>query len=253
MDVPSKLVMAGFRSIIIRTETGLSRKQVQCLRNRLNVQGPGESGPLPYSESILLQRSRAAEATLFMLNYLNIVNNPDPTCGMDILAVVAAHKTYVENHGALRGGRVDLDCFLEIDDAWVLARDYREQVVTMRPCKTCFIKFVTSIHHTHSNCPLCNGVTVRDEEPASNGKLVKQLIDVLPSLRRRLAWGETVVEVAQELNLSQEEVHLSVRLNNLPAATQRLIGDCSMTIQELQSKIDEMGEVFLESLADMAA
>ncbi len=156
-----RMAPCGFRSAIIRAQTGLTRKQVASLRKRLGIVGPAESGPLPQAHSILSGKAKAMEASLFMLNYLYLAKTP--RVDVDIDAVIAAHDQYFHCHAAIRNGQVDLENFLDIDDAWVVARDYRALEVMMRSCSGCHIQFVSSIHDGRQCCPICNGAVVRTD------------------------------------------------------------------------------------------
>lgn len=203
------LVKAGFRSAIIRLHTGLTRKQVTSLRKKLGVCGPSESGPLPNAESLLVKRPVSLEASLFMLAYL--ITAEKPREAIDIHAVMAAHTQYLDSHSSLRGGNMDLENILELDDAWLVARDYRSQEVTMRTCNSCHVEFVASINHRRHACPLCDGVQVRDpfhcdfaDRPVST-RSVGELIEFSHKVSQWENWGYSAEEIRSELSLSSHE------------------------------------------------
>lgn len=204
------LVKAGFRSAIIRLHTGLTRKQVTSLRKKLGVCGPSESGPLPNAESLLVKRAVSLEASLFMLAYLITADKPREA--VDIHAVMAAHTQYLDSHSALRGGNLDLENILELDDAWLIARDYRSQEVTMRSCSNCHIEFVASINHRRHACPLCEGVQVRDPfhcdvaDRAVSTRNVGELIEISVKVSQWENWGYKADEIKSEFALSEGEL-----------------------------------------------
>lgn len=214
-----RMARCGFRSAIIRVQTGLTRKQVASLRKRLNIVGPAESGPLPQAHSILSGKARAMEASLFMLNYLYLAKNPRND--VDIDAVIAAHDQYLHCHVGIRGGQADLDNLLEIDDAWVVARDYRGQEVMMRSCSGCHIQFVASVQDSKQCCPICNGAVVRsdlfscDAQVATTMRDVPELIELASQVSKFRNWGATDSEVCAELELNSEEYSLCLAMAKL--------------------------------------
>ncbi|NWC84073.1 hypothetical protein HX798_27870 [Pseudomonas putida] len=217
-----RMARCGFRSAIIRAQTGLTRKQVASLRKRLGIIGPAESGPLPQAHSILSGKSKAMEASLFMLNYLYLAKAP--RMEVDIDAVIAAHDQYVHCHAAIRNGRVDLDNFLDIDDAWVVTRDYRALEVMMRSCSGCHIQFVSSIHDNRQCCPICNGAVVRsdvfacDAQIAVTDRSVAELIELASPVLKFKNWGATQIEICKELRLNNDEYSLCQGLSKITKA-----------------------------------
>ncbi|MBJ2179998.1 hypothetical protein JC795_17550 [Pseudomonas veronii] len=210
------LVHVGFRSAIIRIHTGMTRKQVTSLRKREGIVGPSESGPLPNAESLLAKKEATLEASLFMLAYLITAKSPRTT--IDVEAVMAAHSQYYDCHAALRNGQLDLENVLEIDDAWVIARDYRSKEVTMRSCSTCHIEFVVSINRPKHCCPLCDGVQVRDRfhcdhaDRAVSKRSVAELIELSQKVTQWENWGYSPSEIQKELGISQKEFDACTKL-----------------------------------------
>lgn len=203
------LVHVGFRSAIIRIHTGMTRKQVTSLRKREGIVGPSESGPLPNAESLLAKKEATLEASLFMLAYL--ITAKAPRSEIDVDAVMAAHSQYYDCHAALRNGQLDLENVLEIDDAWVIARDYRSKEVTMRSCSTCHIEFVVSINRPKHCCPLCEGVQVRDRfhcdfaDRSLTHKTPAELIEMSSKVSQWINWGYSVEEIKAEYELTDKE------------------------------------------------
>ncbi|CAI9912124.1 TPA: FlhC family transcriptional regulator [Pseudomonas aeruginosa] len=217
-----RMARCGFRSAIIRAQTGLTRKQVASLRKRLGIVGPAESGPLPQAHSILSGKAKAMEASLFMLNYLYLAKTP--RVDVDIDAVIAAHDQYFHCHAAIRNDQMDLDNFLDIDDAWVVARDYRALEVMMRSCSGCHIQFVSSIHDSRQCCPICNGAVVRtdlfscDAQAVVTERSVPELIEISALVMQFKHWGCTETEICKEHGLNSDEYALCLALPKLTNA-----------------------------------
>lgn len=227
-----RMARCGFRSAIIRAETGLTRKQVASLRKRLGIVGPAESGPLPQAPSILSGKTKAMEASLFMLNYLYLAKTP--RIDVDIDAVIAAHDQYFQCHAAIRNNQVDLENFLDIDDAWVVARDYRALEVMMRSCNGCHIQFVSSIHDSRQCCPICSGAVVRtdlfvcDAQAVSTHRTVSELVELSGMTLQYKNWGCTEAEICKEQDLNSDEYMLCLALskltnNHLAAISKRFV------------------------------
>ncbi|HBN7932908.1 FlhC family transcriptional regulator [Pseudomonas aeruginosa] len=222
-----RMARCGFRSAIIRVQTGMTRKQVASLRKRLNIVGPAESGPLPLAHSILSKKARAMEASLFMLNYLYLAKSPRND--VDIDAVIAAHDQYMNCHVGVRGGQADLENLLEIDDAWVVARDYRTQEVMMRSCSGCHIQFVASVQDSRQCCPICNGAVVRtdlfscDAQTAKTDRTIPELIEMASLVQQFKNWGSTEAEIRAEHALNAEEFSLCLSMAKLPSSQLALV------------------------------
>lgn len=222
-----RMARCGFRSAIIRVQTGLTRKQVASLRKRLGIVGPAESGPLPQAQSILSGKGRAMEASLFMLNYLYLAKTPRNE--VDIDAVIAAHDQYLHCHVGIRGGQADLDNLLEIDDAWVVARDYRAQEVIMRSCNGCHIQFVSSVHDSRQCCPICSGAVVRSDRFSCDAQVVEtersvpELIELASCVLQFRNWGANMSEICKEHGMNGDEYALCLVLAKLNSAQLALV------------------------------
>lgn len=238
------LVKSGLRTVILVSETGMSRKQITAIRRRLGLRGSADSGPLPHSENILGNRAMCLEASLFMQAYLMIAKNPKVE--IDILSVIAAHSHYLECHAAIRGGKVDLDHFLELDKGWVLARDFRGYGIVMRNCESCHIEFVSSINDRRHSCPICSGVTIEtpEESDEATGSLsLQEIISKVGEVRKSCNWGVTDEEICADLNLSETELAVAKQLAQLSPRELKALTEKASGTAEIIEFIREHGNL----------
>jgi flagellar transcriptional activator FlhC len=242
-DMNELLVRSGLRTVILVSQTGMSRKQITAIRKRLGLRGNAESGPLPQAESLLSSRAMSLEGSLFMHSYLMIAK--DPRVEVDILAVIAAHNHYLECHGDIRGGKIDLDHFLELDRAWVLARDYRGMIVGMRSCSCCHLEFVASINDRRHNCPVCSGVTVevQNEYEINQSRTVADLIEISDKIKIMMNWGMTESELCNELGLSAGELEIAKALGALSSTELRQLADREQESADILEILRETGSL----------
>jgi len=158
------LVEQGFRTKILHVETGMSESSLRALAHGINAldgkQVRLSSGTLPEPDSILRTRSANAEGTIFMLIYLRIAGEEKASRNIDIDAVIKAHRIYLEHRS-----RFGIDCTdkpLDINRAWVLARDYRvphpqyPRSLELRRCIDCGAPYLVVSRQRHQpQCPFC--------------------------------------------------------------------------------------------------
>lgn len=212
-DLGTLLVRSGLRTAIIVAETAMTRKQITAARKKFGIRGAAESGPLPQAESLLANRPMTLEASLFMHAYLLIANQPK--AGVDIKAVLAAHAHYLDCHGAIRGGRVDVDTMLELDRAWVLARDYRSMSLGMRSCHNCHIEFVASFNDRRQACPICSGTNIKSSTHANDAppmRSIEEFIEISEKVKNQINWGNSDDEIIADLALRDDELDLCKEL-----------------------------------------
>ncbi len=244
-ELAIKLVKAGMRNCIIRTEVGLTRKRISLLRKNLNVLSASDTGPMPEAANLLQNQKKALEATIFLLSYLAVSKDPRPQAGTDLLAVIGAHRAYETAHAALRGTRVDTDVLLDIDDCYVIARDWRSREIELRECKHCKVDFVASTRNRRQACPLCSGVQINapheeqcevgaaDAVPAGVMRTPSELIALIPQVRQQHAWGLAQAEIASRLELSMLELAVVLAIDSLPRAVQAEIAVSNVSAAEL--------------------
>lgn len=237
-DLGTLLVRSGLRTAIIVAETKMNRKQITAARKRFGIRGNAESGPLPQAESLLSSRPLTLEASLFMHGYLLVAKQPKS--GVDIKAVLAAHTHYLDCHAGIRGGRIDTSTLLELDRAWVLARDYRSMVLGMRTCHTCHLEFVASINDRRHACPICSGVDIKCPSEAtsvSGIRTIDDFIEFAQKVKNQLNWGNSDLEIMSDLGLREDELDLCKELARLSARDLQSLVDSKQGTAEILALI----------------
>lgn len=237
------LVKAGMRTAIIAIEANMSRKQITAARKRLQIRGSSESGPLPQAENILGSRTLTLEASLFMQSYLSIAHRPKTQ--VDILSVLAAHSHYLDCHAGIRDGKIDTDCVLDLDRAWVLARDFRSIEVGMRTCHDCRIEFVAAFNDRRQACPICSGIkiTTPEQSGTTKGKTISEFVELAGQIAKQLNWGNTDDEIAKDLNLTDTEYELAKVLSRLSPREIRMVIEADRPAHEVVQVIRNRGSV----------
>lgn len=200
------MVMAGFRCTIITLHTDLTAKQVTSARKRLKVVSRGGSGPLPLGSRILSSKARIIEAALFMGAYLRGARSP--LLGIDVEATIAAHQSYLTYRDVLRLNPAES---LSIDEAWVIAREYRSKDVVMRVCRKCDLTYVALTSTNKSTCPYCSQVVVKDRfhcdviDAAMSERPAEELLALALNIQQLTNWGYSAHEIMTQLELNQSE------------------------------------------------
>ncbi|WP_237046859.1 FlhC family transcriptional regulator [Aquipseudomonas alcaligenes] len=244
-DLGIQLVKAGLRTAIIVAESGMTRKQITAARKRLNIRGNAESGPLPQAESLLGSRQLTLEASLFMHAYLMIAHQPK--VGIDIRSVVAAHTHYLDCHASLRGQQIDIETVLDLDRAWVLARDYRAMVISMRTCQDCRLEFVSSFNDRRFCCPICSGVRCKAPEESvldkRHSRTLPEYLEIAQQVAKQVNWGNTAEEIARDLQLNDDEFELARDLSKLSPREIRMVAATNLKPAAVLHHIRERGNV----------
>lgn len=151
-----RMLQAGLRPTIVEGVTCLNRKRVLTLRSSLGLSA-ARGGSMPSSVGICSNAERTLEASLFVKLYSQIASNPDDE--VDISALIESHDESVALHKEARRGRINESALLTADDAYVLARDYRQGTVWMEFCGDCRIEFLVSDRQFGRSalvsCPVC--------------------------------------------------------------------------------------------------
>lgn len=207
------MVKAGFRCTIITLHTELTAKQVTSARKRLNVVSRGGSGPLPLGSRILASKARVIEAALFMGAYLRGARKP--LLGVDVEAVIAAHQSYLGYREALNF--TPTEC-LSIDEAWVVAREYRSKDLVMRACRCCQLSYVALTSTNKSTCPYCSQSVVKDRfhcdvnDAAMSDRPAEELLALALNIQQLTNWGYSSHEIMKQLGLNQPEYLTALEL-----------------------------------------
>ena len=145
------MLKEGFRTSIVRLQTGLSSSMVRACHREIWGGENASAGSLPESHIILKERSGLIEGSVFMTIYSRL-GGDGAKDSIDVDTLIRAHRLYMK-------ARCNFDVqerrALDINRAWILARDYRSRVVNTARCSCCSTRFAYSIH-TEKSCPFCN-------------------------------------------------------------------------------------------------
>ncbi len=151
------LIELGFRTSIVHLETNLPTGRIRDLFHGWHgLAGSSlkpSSGSLPESDTILKTRANNAEGTLFVLLYLRFAGDGAKHC-INIDAIIKAHRLLTGNRA--RFGAVFTNQPLDVNQAWVLARDFRSDTLKLRRCIHCSAPYLVVDHqHNQPKCPFC--------------------------------------------------------------------------------------------------
>jgi hypothetical protein len=147
------LIRRGMRTSIVGLVTGVHPVVLRELHHEIHRRKPA-SGQLPSSSGVLRSPLIQASASAFASLYRALAQ-ADILTAVDNRAVVEAHDLYLEQVGDLAsaGGQgVPID----INHAWIIARDLTTGVVRFQFCQRCRIHYVVAdLANTPPICPLC--------------------------------------------------------------------------------------------------
>jgi flagellar transcriptional activator FlhC len=143
------LLERGARVSIVRHLTDLPRMVVRRLYREVLGVAPA-AGQLPTTARVMGTRLRQVQASLWASLYRGL-GGPGICQILDPQALLAAHDLYLQ---VARGqGHPPT---LDLNDAWVVARDLRSGAAELRPCPRCQIHYlVCSEPRLPPTCPLC--------------------------------------------------------------------------------------------------
>ena len=147
------LIRRGMRTSIVGQVTGVHPVVLRELHHEIHRRKPA-SGQLPSSGGVLRSPLIQASASAFASLYRALAA-ADIRTAVDNRALVEAHDLYLEQVGDLAsvGGQgVPID----INHAWIIARDLTTGVVRFQFCQRCQIHYVVAdLANTPPTCPLC--------------------------------------------------------------------------------------------------
>jgi hypothetical protein len=153
------------RISIVHHETGVSRAKLRALYREIHGHG-APSGQIPMIGGATIQtRAQQIHAGLFAALYERY-GGPATTRQLDIRAVVAAHDLY----RAMAPNEAPMD----LNAAWVIARDLRVGTAELRTCSACAVRYlVASASRLSPTCPFCSlhARRVRKPVPAATHPL----------------------------------------------------------------------------------
>jgi len=169
MALAIEMITIGIRTPIVSLHTGISPEILRELHHSIHGRG-AVAGQLPESTGIVAKRSDFVSASIFMNLYI-IVGGPNVHRAIDIVSLMKAYKIYTSS--IIDQSERAIDC----TDAWVLARDLRSKIISMRLCECGAYHITFEEHRLEQRCPTC-GKAERVQDPEDD--LVKKYSGVAP-------------------------------------------------------------------------
>lgn len=147
------LIRVGFRTPIVVVETDMSNSAVRDIAKIMSGGKRPSSGPMPSPNSMLNSVGALAEASLFAGIYRNLGGEAIYT-SIDVDVLICAFNLYKElRQSHFADGRDDL---LDINRAWVIARDLRSSIAWLKKCEDDGYYLVVDQQRVPSGCPWCS-------------------------------------------------------------------------------------------------
>lgn len=146
------LLQCGLRTRAVHLATGISEEHCRKIYTHIHGTRP-PSGKTRALDTILsANRHRHLEVSLYILIYTVLADD----CGeeVDYLALPGAHKEYLQ----LRDRFLSCESRpLDINDGYVISRDYRSGILWLHPCGACGHNYVQADHSRvmPASCPWC--------------------------------------------------------------------------------------------------
>ena len=149
-----KLIKAGFKTSIIVNDTGLKPDYIRCLSKELNdVKLKG--GQLPEAKTILNTHFASIEGFAFLSTYLNLTSKRI-TSHLDLEELTQAHQLYIKIRNQCELCSSSNTSAIDINEAWVLLRNFMINSIVFHRCRHCFNYFVIPSDKQHNaTCPFC--------------------------------------------------------------------------------------------------
>lgn len=152
------LIRCGFRTKIIEHATGLRMSVVRHLYKEVWGCSP-TPGMLPQSVNVVKSWERLAQASLFADVYRGL-HGSTIYQHVDITWVLRAYRAYAVLHAQMALPNHALD----INTAWVIARDLRAGTALLRRCRCGYPTVLLPQQHKRMLCPICQA-PVRAGQP----------------------------------------------------------------------------------------
>ena len=146
------LIRRGMRTSIVGHISGLAPAIVRELYEEVHGRRP-TAGQLPTSSGILCSPRRQASASLFAALY-RAIGGEAIARTVVVDALLKAHTLYLQQLGRLPGEPLGVP--IDINQAWVIARDLTIGEARFRDCKRCGIRYLAGdFSRTALGCPVC--------------------------------------------------------------------------------------------------
>lgn len=149
MEQALTLIRCGFRTKIIGHATGLRMSIVRSLYKEIWGCSPSP-GMLPQSVNVVKSWERLAQASLFADLYHGLHGSVIYR-NVDITRVLRAYRAYAMLHTQMALPKHPLD----INTAWVIARDLRAGTAMLTRCYCGYPTVLLPQQHKRMLCPIC--------------------------------------------------------------------------------------------------
>ena len=147
------LIERGLRLAIVGHLTGLHPKTLRTLYRALQGRSP-PSGPLPSASTVLATRTAQAMASVFALCYRR-TGGAGIFDRLTLPALLEGYELYRELVAAFLP-KASPHKVLDINAAWVLARDLSTGAVFFQACRVCAVEYLCARERlSPPGCPIC--------------------------------------------------------------------------------------------------
>lgn len=147
------LLRRGMRTTLVQRITGLGGEIVRELHWEIHGNKP-KSGQLPSTHGVLGSVLSQASASLFIALY-RALGGPDTQRQIKLEALLEAHRLYLEHQDRVAAAD-RLGVPIDINAAWVLARDLATGLAKRRFCRPCNVHYLAAeFSRSALQCPIC--------------------------------------------------------------------------------------------------
>ena len=147
------LIERSMRTSIVARVTDLAPAVLRELHQEIHGCRPA-AGQLPTSSGVLRSPRGRASASVFAALY-RAFGGAAVQAGVDLDALLSAHRLYLEQIATVAGCS-KLGEPIDINQAWVLARDLGTGLAALRFCARCKVHYLAGdASRTALRCPIC--------------------------------------------------------------------------------------------------
>lgn len=147
------LLAEGFRARIVHIETGIDLSYLRRMAKELSGGARSPSGSLPRSSTVLATRAALMEGALWAALYRSIGGNQIYRQLM-LEEVRRSYRLYLELREELP---LQMETPIDINRAWVLARDIRSDTAWIERCGVCGTIYIHALDQRFApSCPSCD-------------------------------------------------------------------------------------------------
>ena len=152
-DRAVELIVRGMRLSIVSQVTNIPLKPLRSLHREILGRAP-TAGPLPSTCRIFATRSAQASASLLAALYRS-AGDSGIYDRIDMTALLSAYDLYRELLAVAVSPASSVKR-LDINQAWIIARDIRTGAAYFQACRHCHIRFLSAADaRSPPNCPIC--------------------------------------------------------------------------------------------------